>query len=64
MDNSSSLYYNSKDYSANKENISCFLFRTYLQRFSNSMKTDSKDIHNHERLVKMMYEHCMKKKQT
>ena len=61
MENSS-LYYDSKAFMASKESVSCFLFRNYLERYSNSMKTDTKAIENRSGLVKMMYEHCMKKK--
>lgn len=61
MENSS-LYYDSKAFSSTKESVSCFLFRSYLERYSNYMKTDSKAIENRSGLVRMMYEHCMKKK--
>ena len=58
----SSLYYDAKAFSGNKESVSCFLFRSYLDRYSNSMKTDRKAIDNRSGLVKIMYEHCMRKK--
>lgn len=61
MENSS-LYYDSNTFMKNKETVSCFLFRNYLERYSNSMKIEPRAIDNRVGLVKMMYEHCMKKK--
>ena len=60
MENSS-LYYDSKTYKDKSEPVSCYLFRNYLDHYSNSMKVDSKLIDNRAGLMRMMYEHCMKK---
>ena len=51
MDNSFNIPYNAKLYVKDKESISCFLFKQYMQHYYNNFDSINKDRENYKKCL-------------
>ena len=60
MENSFNIPYNAKLYVKDKENVSCFLFKQYMQYYYNNFDSIIKDRENYKKLSQILSEKCYK----